>query len=1140
MSYNLIGDVPDTGWSSPCMLGDSSRIQIEFSAEENAKTAYPLPNLNNDAYIDDTALGGVDEVAFRTAAGLKDGNVVWGDENDIPSPVWMATAVRNGGTWSGWTYAKIKGETGRRGEDGTSFAPIGTVNALITEYEGCTEATSNWKSNMAAFNSVATVGASILVTVFDSNNIIDHTDMWVYTGETPAVDDCANGLVYGWRCVGPLQGPAGESSYIHQKFANEAPNGALCTVMGVGQVRLAFTPVTQPFTQIGEFPGKYVGMYVDFNVEDSSTITDYTWAKWSGDDGFGMEQIFILSATRPTTPTSSNVGAIDLPDGSTVTTNLNEYYYQYNVVPRVRIVDNSTTPATITYETWEDTPITPANGMPCWISVRKLDNPTLREWSQPQIYNRYAEDGKDGDYVEYIYHLYDHELNATELLNAIHQTKGYVSGDTNRTVVNNQHKDFIPGDNASVTTPSSFWSDNPEGVDAVNKYEYVSQRDITYDASNNPVYGSFSTPVIWSKFGENGRDGDGLEYVFFAVTDAQHRLIQSNNSGKLTVINLAVYHTQDEARPYCKYKNALNAWVEPGLQATDNNPGVTDARPFVYASKRKYHDDGTGGEWGDFQDAVLWAGIDPRVTKACSLSVENQNHPTMINNVDRVENASLKTTFNLGFLAMYDNSGTLRTIDNVAINGIDFVSFNNTNLTKTLSNNYVTLPLSTGTVTIRPAYAYISEHIYYSVSLSVTFTDPAILDDTLVLTITASNADGYSGSETITISPVFAEKIVTVLDTMPAAIKKGGEDATDYSPNQVMISGYMGTNSLDAQRNMVLGYSLDGGAQKLVYLKNYIATPSGNDRSTFNFTEYGGSVSAGVSDATLYFDESGNRVGNAASAVFTVRFYNSDDNQRNYDDYSCYGILDLTKLSAVVKNNVLAIVGYNQTVTDTEPVGVIYPGKQGEPGETVVTYQYLDGKVVRVSDWTDPQNEYSSGTTAVNGIYCLDVVRYVSGQTTSYYKCKADVTCSNNKPASPASDPSHWETYTPQSDSWFETMLANSAYINQLSAKQVIITDGNAVVAGMASSADVASASGANTVGNVRIWAGEPETPGDLTTAPFTVDNTGKLVSDDAEITGTIHAESGTIDGVLTIGSEGGITTTAVTVGSNGDGGTST
>lgn len=70
MSYNIIGDNPDTGWTSPQQLGDSSRIQIEFSAEENAPTAYTLPDLNN--YIDDTDVHGVDETAFRRAAGLKD------------------------------------------------------------------------------------------------------------------------------------------------------------------------------------------------------------------------------------------------------------------------------------------------------------------------------------------------------------------------------------------------------------------------------------------------------------------------------------------------------------------------------------------------------------------------------------------------------------------------------------------------------------------------------------------------------------------------------------------------------------------------------------------------------------------------------------------------------------------------------------------------------------------------------------------------------------------------------------------------------------------------------------------------------------------------------------------------------------
>ena len=107
----------------------------------------------------------------------------------------------------------------------------------------------------------------------------------------------------------------------------------------------------------------------------------------------------------------------------------------------------------------------------------------------------------------------------------------------------------------------------------------------------------------------------------------------------------------------------------------------------------------------------------------------------------------------------------------------------------------------------------------------------------------------------------------------------------------------------------------------------------------------------------------------------------------------------------------------------------------------------------------------------------------------------------------------------------FDTLLANSAYIDNLTAKQVVITDGTGqntqIVAGMASGSDIASASGNQTVGNIRIWAGTPTTSGNLTTAPFTVDKNGKLVSDDATITGTIHAESGSIDGTLTIGTNG-------------------
>lgn len=200
------------------------------------------------------------------------------------------------------------------------------------------------------------------------------------------------------------------------------------------------------------------------------------------------------------------------------------------------------------------------------------------------------------------------------------------------------------------------------------------------------------------------------------------------------------------------------------------------------------------------------------------------------------------------------------------------------------------------------------------------------------------------------------------------------------------------------------------------------------------------------------------------------------------------------------------------------PVLDSQPGPQGDPGEVVITYQYLDGKVVRMSNWTDNQLEYSDGETAVDGVYYLDVVKYVSGSTTSYYKCISDVTyTSSNKPSNPSTDSTHWEVFTPQSDAWFETMLANSAYIENLTSKQVVITDNNTIVAGMASGADIAAASDNQTVGNVRIWAGTPTTSGDLTTAPFTVNANGSVRASNIDLAG------GSISGYLNMGSNGGI-----------------
>lgn len=91
-------------------------------------------------------------------------------------------------------------------------------------------------------------------------------------------------------------------------------------------------------------------------------------------------------------------------------------------------------------------------------------------------------------------------------------------------------------------------------------------------------------------------------------------------------------------------------------------------------------------------------------------------------------------------------------------------------------------------------------------------------------------------------------------------------------------------------------------------------------------------------------------------------------------------------------------------------------------------------------------------------------------------------------------------------------LVTNSAFINNLTAHQVVIidTDKN-IVAGMTSSDDAADETNLDNVDNVIIWAGTPESGStDINAAPFTVTETGAVKASNINIAG------GTISGNLT------------------------
>lgn len=107
-----------------------------------------------------------------------------------------------------------------------------------------------------------------------------------------------------------------------------------------------------------------------------------------------------------------------------------------------------------------------------------------------------GEAGKDGADIEYVYYR---SKNATTL-----SAPSY-----------------------SGTTLTSGWTTSPQGITETYKYEYMSVRKKPVGDS----WGAFSTPVIWSKWGEKGQDGDGVEYKYYLSNSSTAPTYSTGASG---------------------------------------------------------------------------------------------------------------------------------------------------------------------------------------------------------------------------------------------------------------------------------------------------------------------------------------------------------------------------------------------------------------------------------------------------------------------------------------------------------------------------------------------------------------------------------------------------------------------------------
>lgn len=169
-------------------------------------------------------------------------------------------------------------------------------------------------------------------------------------------------------------------------------------------------------------------------------------------------------------------------------------------------------------------------------------------------------------------------------------------------------------------------------------------------------------------------------------------------------------------------------------------------------------------------------------------------------------------------------------------------------------------------------------------------------------------------------------------------------------------------------------------------------------------------------------------------------------------------------------------------------------GDKGDPGDGSIGQTFKGSPLRIVGAWASGKKYYDGKRDSENGIFYQDVVLYEN----MYYVCVNTDTGESDHWVMTPDVATYFQKFAVTENFVADKIIANQAYVKELSSEEVVIMDGDAIVAGMTSSKAIDSKSDLNgkvtNKGDVRIWAGKMQTTGDLTTAYTTIDSNGSIV----------------------------------------------
>ena len=642
------------------------------------------------------------------------------------------------------------------------------------------------------------------------------------------------------------------------------------------------------------------------------------------------------------------------------------------------------------------------------------------------------------------------------------------------------------------------WNDHPSGVTKNVPYEYCS-----CVTSNKGEWGTmWIEPFIWSHFGQNGMDGDGVEYIYYvSLTTPTNNLPES--------------WTNDEGFQNNEYIKHNSGWTDNPQDLEEFGPGYKQ-----WVSVRKRYSDNSGQDpyWHAYSSPALWSYYSKDgIASALIMDVVGENrylYLTQDNKNKSFQSSSMAYMYNDGSPIDF----TLSIDSFVDSAGNDYSSYKDQYFT--INGNQININIPENSLSF-------NNDIYYKVILSGKPKLTSISSQTRQTEIQlfgfvrgADGSKGDPGDNAISYDIKTSASIINYQDGSmhPNLIsvyvaKSDGSQITNITPS----------NSSDWQ----FSYSINDGDTWSTISTDQIQTEGENGmlfkatNRTITLSEYVPIVKSGINGATYSLQLSNISLSYIPASIdynlqmsFNVNLYRNGSIVHNNDAILYMQLNSSTRKSlqydsdhwkAAVnttvnsKSSTITIYAYgsNGAHLTSMTIPVSSSGEKGDKGDTGdgSIGQTFKGSPLRiVGEWRSGTKYYDGKRDAENGIFYQDVVLYEN----MYYICTdTDAGINDGWNLTPDAA-SYWKKFAVTENFVADKIIANQANIKELSSNEVVIMDGNTIVAGMTSSKAIDSKSDLNgkvtNKGDVRIWAGEMQTSGDLTTAYTTIDSNGSIV----------------------------------------------